>query len=230
MNAECAAVVFASCSSNSRCKVARIVVSSASAAVAFDSASCALCSNSGLVNSNMTSPGSTFVPGQIKIFSTLPSVFAGIQRMSSGTSVPRPRTCRTIGPRLTVSIQTVERSTLGTAGFKREMPIVIRINPSADAAMIMTRRLRFFAATPARGTSIDERVGVNPAGRTIVPSFDCRCGITVESKPTESPTKVDYGIGSAHQRHSRGDHYQREQNRFADEIRPRLVLQVLPTG
>jgi len=36
--AECATVVFDSCSSNSRCKVARIVVSSASAAVAFDSA------------------------------------------------------------------------------------------------------------------------------------------------------------------------------------------------
>src|SRR5438034_8335829 len=154
----------------------------------------------------MIASDSTCVPGQTIIFSTRPSVFAGIQRISSGTSVPNPRTWRTIGPRLTVSIQTVERSTLGTAGFKREMAIVARINPMADAAMIMARRLRFFAATPVRGTSIDERVGVNPAGRTIVPSFDCRCGITVESKPTESPTKVDYGIGSGHQRHSRGDH------------------------
>ena len=71
--------------------------------------------------------------------------------------------------------------------------------------MIMMRRLRFFAATPARGTSIDERVGVNPAGRTIVSSFVCRCGVTVESKLTESPTKFDYGICSAHQRHGRGD-------------------------
>ena len=34
--------------------------------------------------------------------------------------------------------------------------------------MIMMRRLRFFAATPVRGTSIDERLGVKPAGRTIV--------------------------------------------------------------
>src|SRR5437773_12402421 len=79
--------------------------------------------------------------------------------MSSGTSVPKPRTWRTIGPRLTVSIQTVERSTLGTAGFNREIATVARINPRTEAAMIMIRRLRFFAATPLRGTSIDERLG-----------------------------------------------------------------------
>ena len=42
---------------------------------------------------------------------------AEIQRMSSGTSVPEPRTCRSICPRLTVSIQTVARSTLGAAGL-----------------------------------------------------------------------------------------------------------------
>jgi hypothetical protein len=34
--------------------------------------------------------------------------------------------------------------------------------------MIMIRRLRFFSATPFRGTSIDERLEVNPLGRTIV--------------------------------------------------------------
>ena len=45
--------------------------------------------------------------------------------MSSGTSVPRPRTWRSIGPRFTVSIQTEERSTLGAAGFKRETATVI---------------------------------------------------------------------------------------------------------
>ena len=99
--------------------------------------------------------------------------------MSSGTRVPRPRTCRTIGPRLTVSTQTVERSTLGTAGFKREIAIVARIKPNADAAMIMMRRLRFFAATPVRGTSIEERFGAKPAGRTILWSVGFRSGITV---------------------------------------------------
>src|SRR5207237_6283299 len=138
----------------------------------------ALCSNSGLVNSNITSPDSTFVPGQIKIFSQLPSVFAGIQRMSSGTNVPRPRTWRTIGPRFTVSIQTLERSTLGAAGFNRDKANVANSNPTALAEIIKMRRLRFFAATPWRGTSIDERPGVNPVGRTIVESSFCGCGVT----------------------------------------------------
>jgi len=44
----------------------------------------------------------------------------------------------------------------------------------------MMRRLRFFAATPLRGTSIEERLGANPAGRTIVSSFVFRCGITAD--------------------------------------------------
>ena len=48
--------------------------------------------------------GFTGVPGWITMRSTRPSVAAGIQRISSGTSVPRPRTCRTIGPRFTASI------------------------------------------------------------------------------------------------------------------------------
>ena len=34
--------------------------------------------------------------------------------------------------------------------------------------MIMMRRLRFFAAMPVRGTSIEERFGANPDGRTIL--------------------------------------------------------------
>src|SRR5438876_2623889 len=108
-----------------------MVASSASAAFACNCASFALCSNSGLVNSNITSPDSTFVPGQIKIFSQLPSVFAGIQRMSSGTNVPRPRTWRTIGPLFTVAIQTLDRSTLGAAGFNRDKANVANSNPTA---------------------------------------------------------------------------------------------------
>ena len=45
-----------------------------------------------------------------------------IQRMSSGTSVPEPRTWRSIEPRLTASIQTTARSTVGAAGFSFETP------------------------------------------------------------------------------------------------------------
>ena len=63
---------------------------------------------------------------------------------------------------------------LGTAGFKREMAIVATSKPSAHAAMMMMRRLRFFAAMPTRGTSIEERFDVNPAGLTMVSSFGFR--------------------------------------------------------
>ena len=41
---------------------------------------------------------------------------AAIQRISFGTSVPGPRTSRSISPRFTVSSHTLERSTLGAAG------------------------------------------------------------------------------------------------------------------
>ena len=68
----------------------------------------------------MTVSAFTTAPGCTTIRSTRPSVAAGIQRMSSGTSVPRPRTWRTIGPRFTVSSQTVARSTVGAAGFRRD--------------------------------------------------------------------------------------------------------------
>jgi len=67
-----------------------------------------------------------------------------------------------------VSIQTVERSTLGTAGFKRDKPIVARITPSVIAEMVMIRRLRFLAATSGRGMSMAERFEVKPVGLTIV--------------------------------------------------------------
>src|SRR3989440_1442620 len=181
-----------------------MVASSASAAFAFDTASLALCSNSGLVNSSITSPGSTFVPGQIKIFSTLPSVFAGIQRISSGTSVPRPRTCRTIGPFFTVSIQTLERSTLGAAGFKRDKANVARIKPIALAEIIIMRRFRFFAATPSRGTSIDERVDVKPLGLTMVESSSfCGCGVTSSLK-RQRAAKFDDRAQAGDDRHRGG--------------------------
>src|SRR5206468_6621892 len=119
-------------------------------------------------------------------------------------------------------------STLGTAGFKREIAIVAKINPSAEAAMIMMRRLRFFAATPWRGTSMEERFGVNPAGRTIVPSFCFRCGVTVESKRSERATELEDRGHSAHQGYGCGDAQHCEQNRFAEEIMPGFALKVLP--
>ena len=73
-------------------------------------------------SSRMTLSALTAVPGRSRIRSTRPCVVAGIQRMSSGTSVPRPRTCRTIGPRLTVSGQSVAASTVGAAGRSRDRP------------------------------------------------------------------------------------------------------------
>ena len=73
-----------------------------------------------------------------------------------------------MGPRLTVSIQTVERSILGTAGFNRDKPIVARITPTATAEIVMIRRLRFLAATSGRGISIADKLEGKPVGRTIV--------------------------------------------------------------
>src|SRR5947209_2243067 len=202
-----------------------MVASSASAAFACNSASCALCCNSGLVNSNITSPGSTFVPGQIKIFSTLASVVVGSQRNSSGTSVPRPRTCRTIGPRFTVSIQTLERSTLGAAGFKRDKANVARINPTALAEIIKMRRFRFFAATPWRGTSIDERLDVKPLGLTMVESSSfCGCGVTSSLK-RQGAAKFDHRVHTDHDRHCGGGDQRSENCSVAQEVVVRFLIE-----
>ena len=94
----------------------------ASAACSFNSASCSCCWRVGFVSSRITSFALTVVPGRKMIFSTRPCVVAGIHRMSSGVSVPRPRTWRTIGPRFTVSGHTTARSTVGAAGFSLESP------------------------------------------------------------------------------------------------------------
>src|SRR5882724_5541927 len=149
--------------------------------------------------------------------------------MSSGTSVPSPRTCRTIGPRLTVSIQTVDRSTLGTAGFKREIAIVARISPSADAATIMMRRLRFLAATPVRGTSIEERFGAKPAGRTILWSVVFRSGITVSfgSEQMESAKEMEHRGYPGNNRHDCHGNERCEHNCFADEFAVRFSVEVI---
>ncbi len=60
-----------------------------------------------------------------------------------GTSDPGPRTWRSIGPRFTVSVQTVARSTVGAAGFSRKMPIEIAARTKATAATIIVWRRRF---------------------------------------------------------------------------------------
>jgi hypothetical protein len=81
----------------------------------------------------MTVSGRTTAPGRSRIRSTRPSVLAGSQRVSSGTSVPRPRTWRTNGPRLTVSTSSVARSTVGAAGSMR--PSATEINATMTIAV-----------------------------------------------------------------------------------------------
>jgi hypothetical protein len=116
---------------------------------------------------------------------------------------------------------------LGIAGFNREIAMVAKIKPSADTAMIIMRRLRFFAAIPTRGTSIEERFDANPAGRTIVSSFSFRCGITVGSKLSKCATEVHHRPCRAYEWHSGGDDDENETNCFHDEIVSRFVLKIL---
>lgn len=147
--------------------------------------------------------------------------------MSSGVNVPRPRTWRTIGPRLTVSIHTVERSMLGTAGFSREIAIVATIKPRADKAIMMMRRLRFFAAMPTRGTSIEERFDENPAGRTIVSSFDFRWGTIVESKLGKCPTEIHHRFCRAYQRRGGSDDDEYKTKCLYEKIVSRFVFKIV---
>jgi hypothetical protein len=61
--------------------------------------------------------------------------------MSSSTSDPMPRTCLDIEPRLTVSIHTPLRSTVGAAGLRRARAIVPAASVSAIPEMT-NQRLR----------------------------------------------------------------------------------------
>ena len=90
---------------------ARRLARSASAARSWVSASSRCCCSCGSSSSRMTVSGVTWAPGRSTIRSTRPCVVDASQRRASstGTSVPRPRTWRTIGPRFTVSRQTVLR-------------------------------------------------------------------------------------------------------------------------
>ena len=90
-------------------------------------------------------------PGRITMRSTRPCVAAGISRRASstGTSVPRPRTWRSIGPRLTVSTQTVARSTVGAAGLRRARTTETRPMTRTPAMANKMRRSFFWRATDA---------------------------------------------------------------------------------
>ena len=88
------------------------------------------------MSSRITVSGVTWAPGRSTMRSTRPCVDDASQRRASstGTSVPRPRTWRTIGPRFTVSRQTVAASTVGAAGFSRAR----KTDTSATAATAPT--------------------------------------------------------------------------------------------
>jgi hypothetical protein len=78
-----------------------------------------------------------------------------------------------------------------------------------------------------RGTSIDERLGANPAGRTIVSSFTFRCGITGQSKLADSLTKFRKSRCHAEQWRCGYKDDSGEEKCFANEIASRLLLKVL---
>src|SRR5580700_7925298 len=87
---------------------------------------------------------------------TVASVSAGIWRTDSwlGTSDPSPRTCRNIGPRFTVSVQTVPRSTVGAAGFSRITATdTVATARTTTVPMIACRR-RFRVLSSGRAISI----------------------------------------------------------------------------
>jgi hypothetical protein len=73
--------------------------------------------------------------------------------MVSGTNVPSPRTSRSIGPRFTVSVHTVARSTLGAAGFSLESAYVTNGISTTAAAMYAIRRTFFCRLTSGRAIS-----------------------------------------------------------------------------
>src|SRR5205823_290540 len=95
--------------------------------------------------------------------------------------------------------------------------------------MIIMRRLRFFAATPVRGTSIEERLGVNPAGRTILWSVVFLSGITVESKLSNCSAEIGEGICRVEEGCRSRDDDRYEQACFAHKIAPGFPLKILAT-
>ena len=90
------------------------------------------------------------------MFSTRPSAGAGMKRTTCGTSVPMPRTSRSIWPRLTVSMTAVERSSVGAAGLSLVSPKVMPPMASSPTPMKIAVRMRFFSLDfPVRLISIN---------------------------------------------------------------------------
>src|ERR1700747_132626 len=98
--------------------------------------------------------GFTIAPGCRTTRSTWESVCAAIQRMSSGTRVPRPRTSRNIGPRFTSSVHTVARSTVGAAGRSLERASVTTPKRRTAAAHRTGLRIMLARAFDGGGISI----------------------------------------------------------------------------
>ena len=111
-------------------------------------------SSSWLVKIITTESALTGVPGRIRMLFTLPSVVAGISIVSSGTSVPRPRTSRVIGPRFTVSRHTTDKSTDGAAGFKPAHPNGSSADCRIRTIPTMIRRIIRFLPASLRCISI----------------------------------------------------------------------------
>ncbi len=85
--------------------------------------------------------------GSVTMRSTVASVLDVSQRMSSGTSVPGPRTWRSISPRLTVSRHVVPRSTVGAAGRSFASTTVTNTTTSRVTTEKAIRFSFFFLAT-----------------------------------------------------------------------------------
>ncbi len=92
----------------------------------------------------------TGVPGLIRMRSIRPSVCAVISSVSSGTSVPKPRTSRSMGPRFTVSGQSVDISTPGAAGFSLASPTVMPTPAAATNTIPAVHRIAFRFPAPLR--------------------------------------------------------------------------------
>src|ERR687883_411838 len=101
--------MFDCCVMRSLSRRERRLFKSASADLIWYSTSTAACLSVGLESSTRTVPALPVSPGLTNFCSTRPSTGAAICRISSGMSVPKPRTLRSICPRLTVSVRTDER-------------------------------------------------------------------------------------------------------------------------
>src|SRR5215469_6760331 len=105
--------------------------------------------------------GFTSDPGNIRIRMIVASVSAGICNTDScdGTSEPMPRTCRSIEPRFTESVQTVPRSTVGAAGRSRYTNTVKAKTTTTMAPPMVIWRLRLRSLNSGRAISITSGCG-----------------------------------------------------------------------